>query len=274
VTIPTPDTRNTGLFAPVDRIGARTAGLCVYAFDLAVLAGLAAWHGWRMRPVEREITLRQILFTGVQALPFTGLLALLTAFVVVVQAQLQASGFGDPALFGQVMVVIVVREFGPLMVALVVVARSGAAIATELAAMVASHETEALEWSGIRLVDYLVLPRLLGMCVALACLTLLFIAAALAAGFVLSVVLVPGAPSLARFTAALAGNLAPGDGLILLAKTAVPGLFAAGIACREGLSCRPVPTEVPRAATRAVVRAIAAVFIWDTAITALSYAVR
>ena len=264
----------TGALRLVDSIGARTAALVLYAFDLVILTGLALSRCWRLRPVERDISVRQILFTGVHALPFTALLALLTALVVVVQAQLQVSGNGDQALLGQVLVVILVREFGPLMVALVVVSRSGAAIATELASMVASRETEAMEWSGIRLVDYLVLPRLIGMCVALVCLTLLFIAAALVAGFILSVVLVPGAPSLARFSETLATNLAPSDGLILLAKTVVPGLLAAGIACREGLSCRPVPTEVPRAATRAVVRAIATVFVWDTAVTAFSYALR
>ena len=258
--------------AAVDALGVRTCEFVAYVIDLAALVGVLLARLPRLRPVAREVLVRQVLFTGVQALPFTVLLALLTALVVVVQAQVQAAGIGDPDLLGRILVLILVREFGPLIVALVVIARSGAAVATELASMTAEREIQALAWSGIRPLDYLVVPRLAGVCISLVCLVLLFIACALAAGFVLSALLVPGAPELGRFINALAQNMHPRDGIILLAKTLVPGLLIAGIACREGLGCRPQVTEVPRAATRAVVRSIASVFLWDAAVTAVAFA--
>jgi len=258
--------------AAVDALGARACTFLAYVLDLAALVGVLAARLPRLRPVARDVLLRQVFFTGVQALPFTMLLALLTALVVVVQAQVQAAGIGDADLIGRVLVLILVSEFGPLIVALVVIARSGAAIATELASMTAEREIQALAWSGIRPLDYLVVPRLAGVCISLVCLVLLFIVCALAAGFVLSALLVSGAPDLGRFVDALAHNMHPRDGVILLAKTLVPGLLIAGIACREGLGCRPQVTEVPRAATRAVVRSIASVFLWNAGVTALAFA--
>ncbi|MBA3686158.1 MAG: ABC transporter permease [Planctomycetes bacterium] len=258
--------------AAIDALGRRTCAFAAYLLDLASLVGVLIARLLRLGAVSREVLFHQIRYTGVQALPFTMLLALLTALVVVVQAQVQAAGIGDADLLGKVLVLILVREFGPLIVALVVIARSGAAIATELASMTAEREIQALAWSGIHPLDYLVVPRLAGVCISLVCLVLLFIACSLAAGFALSALLVAGAPDLGRFVDALARNLHPGDGVVLLAKTLVPGVLIAGIACREGLGCRPRVTEVPRAATRAVVRAIATVFLWDAAVTALAFA--
>jgi len=257
--------------AAIDLLGRRACELGVYLIDLAALAGLLLARLPRLRPVIREVLVRQVLFTGVQALPFTCFLALLSALVVVVQAQVQVTGLANPDLLGQALVLILVREFGPLIVAMVVIARSGGAIATELAAMTAEREIQTLAWSGIPPVEYLVVPRLAGVCLSLIGLTLLFVATALGAGFVLSVLLVPGAPDLSRFIDALGRNLGPIDGAVLLAKTLVPGLLIAGIACREGLGCRARATEVPRAATRAVVRSIAAVFVWDAAVTAVAF---
>ena len=258
--------------AAVDALGARACEFGAYVLDLAALVGVLIARLPRLRRVARDVLVRQVLFTGVQALPFTVLLALLTAVVVVVQAQVQAAGIGDPDLLGRILVLILVREFGPLIVALVVIARSGAAVATELASMTAEREIQALAWSGIRPLDYLVVPRLAGVCISLTCLVLLFIACALVAGFLLSAMLVSGAPDLGRFINALAQNMHPRDGIILLAKTLIPGLLIAGIACREGLGCRPQVTEVPRAATRAVVRSIACVFLWDAGVTAVAFA--
>ena len=87
---------------------------------------------------KRQVLWKQIQFTGVDAVPFTALLALLTALSVVVQIQLV--GLGQSELFGKLMVVVLVRELGPIIVAMVVLARSGTAVATEMATMRVSGE--------------------------------------------------------------------------------------------------------------------------------------
>ena len=66
-------------------------------------------------------------------------------------------------------------------------------------------------------------------------------------------------------------NLQPVDHLVVLAKTLVPGLLMAAISCHEGLSASRSITAVPPAVTAAVVRSLAAVFVWDSLVTAMVY---
>jgi ABC-type transporter Mla maintaining outer membrane lipid asymmetry permease subunit MlaE len=66
--------------------------------------------------------------------------------------------------------------------------------------------------------------------------------------------------------------MSPVDHLVVLAKTAVPGVLMAAISCEEGLSASRSSTAVPPAVTRAVVRSMTVVFLWDGLVTALAYA--
>jgi len=255
----------------VDGTGAKAVALAGYVVDIATLigygiAGLLMWPS--MRPVARTVLARQILFTGYEAVPFVALLAALTESTLVLQSQL---GGLSADFLGQLMVVVLVRELGPLLLAMVVIARSGSAIAVEMANMRIGGEIQALEWAGIDPFTYLVLPRLGGACVSLVCLALLFIAFSLAGGFALGMILAPStAPDFDHFTAMLARNLTAVDAVEVLAKTIVPGLLIAAIATKEGMECALSVTAVPRATTRAVVRAIAAVAVWDALVTAVA----
>ncbi len=259
----------------LDGVGAATIGWLSYLLEIATLAGLGVVrliNRSSSSSVTRLVLRRQILFTGVEAVPFIGFLALLTAASLVVQAQVRLAGFAQSDLFGQLLVVVLVREVGPLIVALVVIARSGTAIAAEMANMRVSREISGLEYAGIDPFDYLVVPRLGGVAVAMICLTLLYIAVSLLGGFLLTHAFgVQGAPDWGQYTAVIARNLTSSDLWVVLAKTAVPGLLIAAIACREGLSAGNSVTDLPRATTRGVVRSITAVFLWDALITAVTY---
>ena len=95
-----------------DAVGAAILGWLGWILDVATLCGHATGHLLRpasLPPVARTVLRRQILFTGVEAVPFTALLALLTAVMVVVQAQVALAGFGQSDLFGQLLVAILVR---------------------------------------------------------------------------------------------------------------------------------------------------------------------
>lgn len=258
-----------------DAIGSRTVAVVTYALDVAasIATGLVCLiRAHRQRRGIGGVLSRQIFFTGVEALPFTAFLAVLIALPLVVQARLQIAGLAESDLFGRVLVVVLVREIGPLLMALVVIGRSGTAMATEMANMRVAGEIRGLEWQGIDPFEYLVAPRLLGAGLSLAGLTIWFIGISLAAGFLLTQLLASAnAPALESFIGAIARNLSPGDFLVVLAKTLVPGLLIAAIACTEGLRCGNAVTEVPRAATRGVVRTITAVFLWDALVSAVAY---
>ena len=93
--------------------------------------------------------IRQILFTGVDALPVTSVIALLLGIIIVTQAGTQLPRLGAGGLVGSIIVVTVIRELGPLITAFIVVGRSGTAIATELGNMSVTREVVALRLMGI-----------------------------------------------------------------------------------------------------------------------------
>lgn len=255
---------------------ARAAGSPVvdgaaYAVRLAALVGESLWallgSGLRLRPAVRLVLYRQVYFTGVKAVPFALLLALMVAVAVAVQAPWSAAAGGE--VLGTVLVVVLIRELGPVVAATIVIARSGTAMAAELATMRVDGEVDTLAALGVDPFEYLVVPRLLGTAAALFSLTVLFLAASLGASALLSPLL--GGPPPAGLLAQVARALRAADGAALLAKTLVPGLTIAAVACHEGLSAWRSTTDVPPAVTATVVRAFSIAFGWNTLVSALLY---
>jgi len=255
---------------------ARAAGSPVvngaaYAVGLAALIGESLWAllrtGGRLRPAVREVFYRQVYFTGVKAVPFALLLAAMVAVAVAAQAPWSAAAGGE--LLGRVLVVVLIRELGPVVAVTIIVARSGTAMAAELATMRVDGEVDTLAALGVDPFEYLVVPRLLGTATSLLALTVLFLAAALGASALLSPLL--GGPPPAGLLTQVARALRGADGAALLAKTVVPGLTIAAVACQEGLSAWRSTTDVPPAVTATVVRAFSIVFGWNTLVSALLY---
>jgi phospholipid/cholesterol/gamma-HCH transport system permease protein len=252
-------------------LGDPAADLAGYLAGVAAISGEAALALARsagsLRPVVRDVLWRQIYFSGVRAAPFTVLLALLVAIAVAAQSPYSAAAGGD--VLGTVLVATLVRELAPLLTAWIVIARSGTAIAAELATMRIEGEVDALEGMGIDPFEYLVVPRVLGAAAAVASLTVIFLAFALGVSALLSPAL--GGPAPRLLLDQVASALRPADLVALAAKTVVPGMAIASVACREGLRASRSKTEVPPAVTAAGVRAFALVFVWNTAVTALLY---
>ncbi|MCX8039434.1 MAG: ABC transporter permease [Planctomycetota bacterium] len=247
-----------------------------YLWALSALLGHGLRRGlrpWRTLPaVGREVVKRQILFTGVEALPFTGLLAVLTGAAVAAQASV-LSGNAGRELVGLLIVTALVRELGPLLVSFIVIGRSGAAIAAELAGMRVRREVDMLIAMGIDVFDYLILPRLIGVASALVGLTLAFLAMSLIAGWLILALVSANALALDDYAMMIAGQLSVRDAVMVAAKTVVAGLLIAAIACHEGFTAASSATDIPRATTRAVVRSLAAAFLWCTLISGLMYAI-
>jgi phospholipid/cholesterol/gamma-HCH transport system permease protein len=244
--------------------------LAGYLVGVAAISGEAliavARSTGRLRPVVRAVLWRQLYFTAVRATPFTLLLALLVALAVAAQSPYSAAAGGD--VLGTVLVATLVRELAPLTAAWVVIARSGTAIAAELATMRIEGEVDALLGMGIDPFEYLVVPRVLGAAAAIVSLTVVFLAVSLGASALLSPLL--GGPPPEVLLDHVAAALRPADAVALAAKTIVPGVAIAAVACREGLRATR-KTDVPPAVTAAGVRSIALVFVWNTVVTALLY---
>jgi phospholipid/cholesterol/gamma-HCH transport system permease protein len=216
--------------------------------------------------------MRQVLFTGVEALKFVSLVAIITGLTVVIQAQIWLGKTGQSQMLGSILVIVVVRELAPLLVNFIVIGRSGTAMATELANMKVLGEIHVLECQGVDPLLYLVVPRVFAMAVSVFGLTIWFIVLSFGGAYIYGILAGVGADAPNLFITNVLKAVSLPDVFSLLAKTILPGMFTAIICSVEGISVEGAITEVPQAATRAVVRSIAALFILSAIISILSYA--
>ena len=144
-------------------------------------------------------------------------------------------------------------------------------MAVELATMKVLGEIRVMEAQGLDPLLYLAVPRVLATAVSVFCLTVWFTVVSFAGGYLFGILLGAGTADPLTFLNAVLKGLAPADVCNLLAKTLAPGLLTAGICVIEGLGVGHSITEAPQAATRAVVRSIAALFIVSAFVSVLTY---
>lgn len=208
------------------------------------------------RPVFQVIG-QQIYFTGFQALPLISALSLATGSLVVLQSYTQLTMIGGQGVMGQLLVAVVFRELAPLMTALVVVARSGTAVASELGNMKVNREIEALQVMGIHPLSYVVFPRLVGGVVSVVCLGIYFTFISFMGGFLISQFF--GNLSFETYIDQISMAFSSKDILFFLIKMLVAGVLVFAICCMYGLSVGRGSHEVPQVTTKAVVQSLLAV---------------
>jgi len=217
-----------------------------------------------------EITLRQVYFTGVQALRVVTVISLTLGTVVIVQIGTQLSFMGGGIEFiVPIMVLVLFRELGPLLTAIIVIGRSGTAIATELGNIVIAHELEAIQVMGINPIYFIVTPRIIGVTIAVISLTTIFITVGLLGGFWVSKLILP--ITFQAFLLELERALTANDLLFAFLKSLIFGLLIALTCTYYGLTVRYSLIEVPQAATRGVVSAMLFCFATNALLTVLFY---
>lgn len=245
--------------------GRKTVEGVAYAADILFLSYLAFKELFSPARRGRHEALRgiarQILFTGVDALPVVGALALLLGLIVIIQAGLALPQVGAGEFLARVVVVALVRELGPLLTAFIVVWRSGTAMCTELGNMRVGQEIDAIEAMGISVVRFLVMPRMVGAVVAIICLTVYFDLVAVIGGFLVAKVSLT-IPFLVYLTE-IEHALSVADVAITVVKSALFGLAIAVICCHHGLAVVGSTTEVPQQNSRAMLNTVAACLVLD-----------
>ena len=227
----------------------RFVGAVVIAAIVAPRAARTLW--WRE---ARD----QVLASAVRALPFVAVVAALLGVTIVVQARAQGLRLDVSGALGTLLVAVVVRELGPLLAAVIVVARSGTAMVAELAAAGAFGEIEAMDALGVDPVQYFAVPRVVGTAVSVAALAVFFNAFALVgSGVAARVVAGVGA---ADFASSVRAALAPSDIWITVAKGLLFGAGVAALSCYAGLVGARSATDVPRSVTRGVAYSLLFVF--------------
>jgi phospholipid/cholesterol/gamma-HCH transport system permease protein len=255
------------------RLGAPVRGFLEFLGDQAHLVLRTLRHALLLRTNQFGVVggqLRlQVRFTGLDALWLIAGTALLLGAVTLIQAFSQLSGLGAENYIGTLMVLIILRELGPLLTAVLVIGRSATAIAAELGAMQLNGEVDALAAHGVNPYQYLLLPRWLGVLVSVFVLVVCFDTAALAGGFL--VAKLKYGVTFGFFMESVRQALSNRDFAATLLKVL---LFSGAItfhACHFGLGIHRSQTEIPQAVTKTVVSALVAVFSLDGLIAALLY---
>ncbi len=194
---------------------------------------------------------------GLRLLPMFLFMSAALGLLVIGQTVSWLTRVGAINYLGTIMVIVVVRELGPLLTALLVLARVGTANVIELGTSRAMGEVEALEALGIDPMHYLVMPRVVGMAIGIFSLTVYLILGALISGYLWAFLQdVPLRP--ADYFRQLAGSLSGLDFALLAVKTGMFGFIIAIVTCYHGLAQPLRLEEVSYATVRAVAQSVIA----------------
>ncbi len=231
------------------------------AFSIITLGVILTKFG-----LARDVTFPAIYHeqarSGKQVLPMFLYISAALGLVVIGQTISLLTQIGATSYLGRIMVAVVARELGPLLTAMLVLAWSGTRNVIELGTARALGEVEALEALRIDPIHYLVMPRVIGMGMAVFSLTIYFIIGTLVSGYLFAFITnVPLRPEeyIHQLTDALSGL----DFAILAIKSCLFGVVIAVITCYHGLAQPLRLEEVSQATIRAVAQSVVACVLLD-----------
>jgi phospholipid/cholesterol/gamma-HCH transport system permease protein len=209
----------------------------------------------------------QVEETGINALPIVGLLAFLIGVVLAYQGADQLKRFGAEIFTINLLGVGVLREIGGLITAIVVAGRSGSAFTAHIGTMRVNEEIDAMQTMGLNTVDTLVLPRIVGLVIALPLLTFYadvmgIIGGAMMCYFQLGI-------TIPVFLRQLNDAVSTNSLLVGLIKAPVFAFVIALVGCYEGFQVERNAASVGLLTTRSVVESIFLVIVLDAAFSVI-----
>ncbi|WP_438481062.1 MlaE family ABC transporter permease [Oleiharenicola lentus] len=211
--------------------------------------------------------IEQCYLIGYTSLPIVTILTFFIGSVLALQSGYSMENFGAKQFIGTLVGLSVVRELGPVMVAILIAGRVGSAIAAELASMKVYQEVDALVTMNIPPERILVLPRLAAILVMMPALTLIGIVCGWYGGaIVCQYTHIISLDSEAYF-AALKAYMKTGDVIDGLLKAEVFGFVIVLVCCYIGLNTRGGPREIGASVTKAVVSSLILILVLDYFVT-------
>ena len=228
-------------------------------FFWAVLAPLKG-RRWSMAE-----TFRQMVQIGVRAWPMSALVALSIGLTLAMQSASKLRQMGADAYIPDLVSVSLLRELGPLLVAVIVIGRSGSAVTAELGTMKVGEEIEALKVMAINPIRFLVVPRVIAMLVMLPALTVFGDCVGIIGGW--SVCRFALGFSSAGFIVRAVESASTWDLYSGVIKSVVFAWLIITIACQSGLDVEGGAEGVGNATTHSVVWSILMTLIANALLT-------
>lgn len=223
--------------------------------------------------LRRPALLRdQIHFMGNYSLAIIAVSGVFVGFVMGLQYYYGLQRFGAADSVGMLISLSLVREFGPVLTALLFAGRAGTSLTAEIGLMKAGEQLSAMEMMAVDPVSRILAPRFWGAVIAMPLLAAVFSAVGVMGGWIVSVPMI-GIDSGAFWSQMQSGVdvwVDVGNGVI---KSVVFGFAVSFIALLQGFEAQPTPEGVARATTRTVVVASLTVLALDFVLTAMMFSI-
>lgn len=224
---------------------------------------------FQKKPLRIKAVFEQMVFMGVQSVVIVFFVIFFTGVVLAMQSAQQLEKMGGIIYVSSLVTISICRELGPVLTALVIAGRIGAAITAEIGSMKVNEQIEALDTMAISPVRYLVVPKFLALLVMLPCLTIIGDAAGIFGGFVIGVNNLNINPGL--YINLTSKFLTLKDIYTGLSKSVVFAVIIVMVGTYQGLKTRGGAVGVGRATTISVVVSFVLIIIADCILTGIYF---
>ena len=249
------------------RVGRPTADMVAQALGFLSFIGESALALWLCTKHPSRLRWRPVLFNlrtaGVDALPIVGLLSFLLGVVVAYQGAAQLRLYGANIFVADLVGLSMLREFAPLIAAIIIAGRSGSAYTAQIGTMAVTEEIDALRTIGIEPLELLVLPKVIALMVALPLLTVFADGLGVAGGMIMARTQLD--VSFNEFLGRFVLAVSPTAFLVGICKAPVFAAIIAMVGCYQGFQTKGGADSVGRQTTRSVVQSIFLVIVADAA---------
>jgi phospholipid/cholesterol/gamma-HCH transport system permease protein len=249
-------------------LGGRAMGFFSFMGGLFTLVVQSIYLAF-VPPFQMDRVIEQIKKAGYDSLPIVSLVSLFIGFIFALQTAYFMQRLGSEIYIASMVALALVRELAPVITALIVAGRVGAAITAELGSMQVTEQIDALETLATNPLKYLVVPRFLALMVVLPLLTLYADVIGIFGSYLICVYKLGISSSLylsVTFDALLYKDLFTG-----LFKTIFFGMIIAFVSCYEGFNVEGGAEGVGQATMRSVVTTFIMIIVADCFFTALFY---
>jgi phospholipid/cholesterol/gamma-HCH transport system permease protein len=205
---------------------------------------------------------------GADAVPIVSLVSLLLGFIIAFESAQRLADFGAQIYVANTITVVMVREMGPLMTAILLAGRSASAFAAEIGTMKVNEELNALETLGLSPIRFLVVPRIVAGVLVAPLLTCYSILNGVLGG---ALVMLGLGFSLRLILHQMALSVHSADLAVGIEKSVVFGIIVSGVGCWRGLQTQQGPSAVGLSTTRAVVTSLLLIIVADACFSTISY---
>lgn len=244
--------------------------LCIDLFAILAQSYPDLVFNWSRRSI-RNVVSRQLLYTFVDAVPVTVRIGAAAGLLLIVQTAMLGQSIGNIQDLLPTITTITVRDLAPIIASLIVIVRSGSAIATELSIMEITEENELIESLGIDPMSYVVMPRVVGTTLAVPLLATIILIVMFTTGYFVGLLINVIRTSPMEYFDGICRSLTLDDAWFFFPKTFFTGAIIGAICCIEGLQVKTALTETPRVASKTGVRCLTAVFLISAILSFLLY---